>query len=182
MSVEIVGWNPPIALSIPNGQYNTLKEPRIGVMLHFDASGSDASALAWFRDPRCKVSYNVLALDDGSWGQVAPDDKRAWHAGVCRPSDARLTYADANSAFYGLAATTNTVFQVTAPQLLTIAWKTAQWFKKHGWNPLTESWRIVGHETEAHPRGRKLDPSGGDLKNPILSVEAVRFLVPLMRV
>jgi hypothetical protein len=36
---------------------------------------------------------------------------------------------------------------------------------------------VVGHRTEAWPRGRKSDPEGSDLKNPILAVEDIRQLL-----
>lgn len=171
-------WAPCLAKEIPNGQYNSrLRDDRIGVLLHFDASVSDAGAVAWFGDPRCKVSYQLLVLDDGSYVRIAPDTARAWHAGRCRPSSEKLDYTDANSAFYGLAVATNDRVDVTPLQMLTTAWLTRRYFEAHGW-PLTELWRIVGHETEAWPRGRKNDPSGGLGSNPILSVDDIRQLVP----
>src|SRR5262245_2136016 len=73
--------------------FNELKEPRRGVMLHYDDSSSDAGAVAWFTDPECQVSYNYLVLDDGSYVPIVPEGKRAWHAGVCKTSNsARLPY------------------------------------------------------------------------------------------
>lgn len=180
-----IHWSPAVEAEIPNGQYGAqLREERIGVMLHFDGSGTDSGALAWFRDPRCKVSYQKLVLDDGRYGIIAPDTARAWHAGVCRPSSERLSYRDANSAFYGVAAATNDRVEVTALQMLTIAWLCRQYFELHGW-PLSETWRIVGHDTEAWPRGRKSDPRGGadhHRLNPILAIENVRQLLPIFEV
>lgn len=174
-------WEAERVGRIPNGQYNTeLREPRIGVMIHFDASRNDDAALEWFRDPRCKVSYNYLVLDDGSYGEIAPMAARAWHAGLCRSSDPdRLPYRDANSAFVGIAAATDKQVGVTALQLLTIAFLTRVVFATYHWSP-RETWRIVGHETEAWERGRKTDPTGDLERHPILSVEDVRALVPLM--
>ena len=93
-------WSPTLVDKILNGQYNALREKRKGCMIHYDGSGSDLGAVQWFADPRCKVSYNLLGLDDGSYVRIAPDHARAWHAGRCRPSDPdRLHYGDANSAF-----------------------------------------------------------------------------------
>lgn len=174
--IATVSWAPSQVREIKNGQYNDLREPRIGVMLHFDASGTDAGAMAWFSDPTCKVSYHYLVLDDGGYVSVAPLNKRAWHAGVCQPSDSRLAYHDANSAFYGIAAATNDKVDVTPIQLLTIAWLTRRLFEKEGW-PVSETWRITGHRQEASPRGRKSDPEGADLKNPIYSPDDVRQLL-----
>lgn len=162
-----------------HGRYGrVLRGPRMGVMLHYDGSTSDAGGLAWFADPTCQVSYQIVVADDGRWAQIAPDEARAWHAGVCRTSDAkRLPYVDANSAFYGIAALTNEANQVTAAQMLTIAWLTWRYFVRHGW-ALSETWRIVGHDTEAWPRGRKTDPTGPLPRNPVLALSDVRYLVP----
>lgn len=181
MHGEIV-WRPPQVRDVPNGQYNAdLREPRVGVMLHYDASASDRGALAWFADPRCKVSYHFLVLDDGSWATIAPWDARAWHAGVCRPSQDELRYQDANSAFLGIAAATDDRRQVTVTQMLTVAWLAWVYgFRQHEWD-ITETWRIVGHDTECWPRGRKIDPTGRDSDNPILSVEDIRALLGTMR-
>lgn len=165
-----------------DGQYSsTLREKRLGVMIHFDGSVSDAGARSWFADPRCAVSYQDLVLDDGTVVQIAPTSARAWHAGACRSSDPeRLPYRDANSAFYGIAAATDDRYQVTALQMLAIAYRTRWYFAAEGWDP-RETWRIVGHDTEAWPRGRKFDPTGPDPRNPILAIEDIRRLVPLVR-
>lgn len=169
-------WAPSLVREIPNGQYGDLREPRVGVMLHYDASQSDAGAVAWFADPRCRVSYHYLVLDDGGFVSIAPPDRRAWHAGVCKPSSDRLQYRDANSAFYGIAAATTDGVDVTPLQLLTIAWLTRRLFEREGW-PVTDLWRIVGHRTEAWKRGRKSDPEGGDLANPVYSPADIRQLL-----
>lgn len=173
-------WAPELVRTVDNEQYNAaLRDVRIGVMLHFDASGNDESAVDWFADPRCKVSYNKLVLDNGDYVVIAPDTARAWHAGKCRPSSPRLRYSDANSAFYGISIASNEKVECTALQMLTAAALTREYFEKHQW-PLTDTWRIVGHDTEAWPRGRKSDPTGPFKLNPILSVENIRALVPLI--
>jgi len=181
-------WNPQCVRTIPNAQYYTapLGERRLGVMLHYDASGNDAGAVAWFADPRCQVSYNWLALDDGSYVEIAPRDAGAWHAGICKSSDpARLPYRSANRAFYAISAATDDRVDVTPIQLLTIAWLTRRCYSWESW-PLEDTWRIVGHSTEAvypagHPkagqRGRKSDPEGGSPANPIYSPDDVRQLI-----
>ncbi|MBV9879050.1 MAG: N-acetylmuramoyl-L-alanine amidase [Gemmatirosa sp.] len=170
--------------------FNALKEARRGVMLHYDDSSSDAGAVAWFTDPECKVSYNYLVLDDGAYVPIVPDGKRAWHAGVCKTSDpARLPYADANSAFVGIAVATNDKTPATPAQIETVVWLTRREFERNGW-PLTDGWRIVGHDSEAiwpsdadtpvnlrGKRGRKIDPRGPDATRPILSTATVRARV-----
>ncbi len=173
--IATIRWAPSQVREVPNRKWGTPREPRIGVMLHYDASVSDAGAVNWFSHPDCRVSYQLLVLDDGSFVRIAPDDARAWHAGRCRPSDSRLTYRDANSAFYGIAAATNDKVDVTPLQTATIAFLTRRYFDRHGW-PLTDVWRITGHRNEAGFRG-KSDPEGGDLNNPILAIEDVRQLL-----
>lgn len=157
------------------GNYNALSEPRLGVMLHYDGSTSDAGAQQWLlHDPRCKVSYNWLVLDMGGVVPIAPAGARAWHAGVCRPSSPKLAYRDANSAFYGLslAATAGDVATEAAKQA--IARHVLTLYRHHGWDPILDGWRIVGHASEAWPRGRKIDPEGPDPSLPVLDVQDVR--------
>jgi len=172
-------WTPKRLDDIPTSSFNrVIREERIGVMLHFDASTTDKGAMSWFAHPDCRMSYNFLALDDGSFCMIAPQRSRAWHAGRCRPSSDLLPYKDANSAFAGIAVATNQHHSTHYIQALTVAWLV--WWEYQTWNwPINETWRIVGHESEAWPRGRKIDPTGTDRKRPILSVEGIRNLVPL---
>ena len=190
-SVARIEWTPKLVREIPNGQYSKIREERVGVMLHYTGGASDEGDLSWFGHPDCRVSYHYLVLDNGDYATVAPEGKRAWHAGYCRTSDPqRLPYRDANSAFIGISAATSGSVDVTPEQMLTIAWLTRGVFKRFGW-PVEEVWRIVTHSSEAvfgpgHPkegqRGRKTDPEGGDPKNPILSVRDIRSLLPLVDV
>lgn len=153
-----------------------LFEPRMGVCLHFDGSANDRGSVAWLRDPKCEVSYNLIVLDNGTVERIAPDDKRAYHAGECKSSDPRLPYKDANSAFYGLAIAATDGDTCTPLQFSSVVRMCAGYFLKHGWKA-NETWRIVGHETEAWPRGRKHDPTGSDATKPVLDVSAVRSAV-----
>lgn len=145
-------------------------EPRIGCLLHFDASQNDKGAVAWFTDPRCEVSYQFLVTDDGIAHRIAPDDARAYHAGVCRPSKDVPRYKDANSAFYGIAIAATDGDVCTPEQFRTVVRLCVQYFHKHQWGA-KDVQRITGHSAEAWPRGRKHDPEG---TNGVLSVEAVR--------
>lgn len=141
-----------------DGPWNRLREPRLGVMLHWDGSFSDRGALLWLlSDPRCRVSYNWLVLDDGTVRDIAPPRARAWHAGDCRTSDpARLPYRDANSAFYSIAAAAKPGDTITPKQFRAIADLTRACFDAERW-PLTDTWRVTDHSREAWPRGRKHD-------------------------
>jgi N-acetyl-anhydromuramyl-L-alanine amidase AmpD len=139
--------------------WNRLRESRVGIMLHFDASASDAGAVEWLlRNPDCKVSYNRLVLDDGTEVVIAPDNARAWHAGACRPSAKVPPYTDANSAFYGLAFTARAGDIITDKQRITAVAIAAMWMKRHGWTDVER--HITDHAAEAWPRGRKTDIGG----------------------
>ena len=155
-----------------------LDEPRKGVMLHYDDSGSDTGGVEWLtHDPRCHVSYNFLVLDRGDVVEIAPPACRAWHAGVCRPSDpAHLAYRDANSAFYGVAVAAKAGDEVTVQQLGAVVELCQRLARLHGWDLAAEPWRLTGHDLEAWPRGRKIDPTGPDPAHPVLDLAHVRRL------
>lgn len=154
--------------------HGPLTDTRMGVMLHYDASRSDTGAVAWLtKDPTCRVSYHWLVTDDGTAHVIAPHGRRAWHAGVCRPSDPRLAYKDANSAFYGIAISATDGDTATPAQVATVVRLVRECFARQRW-PLTETWRVVGHSSEAWPRGRKHDPEGSRASAQVLSVPLVR--------
>ena len=146
------------------------KAKRIGICLHYDGSASDAGGIGWLKSPKSQISYNFAVQDDGTVVPIAPENVRAYHAGVCRPSVPELVYTDANSAFYGIALTATSVDTVTQAAYDALVALCQRLFAKHGW---TEPWRITGHSAEAWPRGRKADPEGQG-KTPVLSVPAVR--------
>lgn len=150
-------------------------EMRQGIALHYDASSTDAGAVSWFKDPRCRVSYNYLVLDDGSYVEIAPVSGGAWHVGRSRPS-ARFDYRSGNRALWGIAVSTNDRVDATLWQHLTVAHLCRVLFAVAGWDT-DEVWRITTHAAEAAPRGRKVDPIGNDPDNPILNVDDVRRLV-----
>lgn len=152
---------------------------RQGVMLHYDDSSRDEWALEWFNDPRCKNGYTWVVLDDGRVVQLANPTKRTPHAGSCRTPNA-------NSAFYGIAATTNGVVPATPAQVEAIV----------GLCAAIGLPRIVGHDEEAiwtpadtrragmndergrllwGKGGRKVDPTGVRRDGvPIIDVDEVR--------
>lgn len=172
-----------IITSPVNKSWNqTLRQPRVGILLHYDDSSSDTGALGWLtKDPRCGVSYNVLVEDDGIAYQIAPLTARAWHAGVCYPSDPAHPYVDANSAFYGVAVSARDGEVVTPLQMLGVVRICRELAARHNWDLAMEPWRITGHDREAATlvngiwkRGRKIDPTGSNKDRPVLSVEAVR--------
>jgi len=161
------------------GNWNNPTGPRLGLMLHYTA-GNFAGSVAWCKDPASKVSYQAIVSQKGEVALIAPWTARAWHAGRCKSSDPRLPYTDGNSAFEGIALAANPAANpgetVTPEAFAEIVRLCKERFAAHGW-PLTETWRIVGHNTECEPRGRKQDPEGPDAAHPVLSVAAVRVAV-----
>ena len=157
-----------------------LASHRRGIMLHYDDSSSDTSALEWFGDPRCTNGYTWLVLDDGRVIELADPGMRTPHAGPC------LT-PNANSCYYGVAAATNGTVLPTAKQLGSITRLCVAVSRHHQWlNP-----DIVGHDDQAiwtaayTPRralwgttGRKVDPTGQRKDgHKIIDVTAVKALV-----
>ncbi|MDP2031403.1 MAG: N-acetylmuramoyl-L-alanine amidase [Thiobacillus sp.] len=51
------------------------------LVLHYTAGSSAASTVAWFRDPRSRVSAHLIIGRDGSVTQLVPFNRAAWHAG-----------------------------------------------------------------------------------------------------
>jgi N-acetylmuramoyl-L-alanine amidase len=158
-----------------------LLEARMGVMLHYDQSASDASGLGWLlRSPKAKVSYNRYVTRSGVLVQIAPDDRPAWHSGNCRPSDPRRKYSHGNSAFYGVCAALHDEGlgghreHASAEQLDLVVASCVEYFRAHGWAARDVEWRITGHADEAWPRGRRRDPYGFDPAAPVLCMETVR--------
>ena len=167
-----------------------LRASRSGIMLHYDDSSSDVSALEWFADPRCTNGYTWLVLDDGRVVELADPGLRTPHAGPC-------LIPRANSCFYGIAAATNGLELATAEQLASIAGLCAALFRFHGWPATTIGEvraRIVGHDEQAvwtaaytsrrelwGRTGRKVDPTGQrgdgrkviDVQEMIVQVQAL---------
>ena len=139
------------------GPWGELTQVRQGVMIHYTA-GTDLSGLQWLMfDPRCKVSYNWLVLDDGTVVSVAPKEARAYHAGACRKSDFAFPYTDANSAFYGIAIAADSGGLATFKQWAMVTDLVAGLFREHQWPIEHLPFRLTDHASEAWPRGRKLD-------------------------
>lgn len=168
---------------------DTLREERVGICLHYDASATDESSIQWLASAGVKVSYNFVVADSGNTIPFAPELARAWHAGVCRSSDPRLPYKDANSALYGISISATAGDVATLAQKRSVAALCRTLFLKHGW-PITEVWRIVSHRTESWPRGvhpngepwwRKNDPEGPDLAHPVMNTNEIRGMVAAMQ-
>jgi N-acetyl-anhydromuramyl-L-alanine amidase AmpD len=158
---------------------------REGVMIHFDDSTEDKWAIAWFRDPACKVSYNRLYLDNGDVASICSMTRRAYHAGLCLGGNA-------NSRYYGLSAATDARHPVTQKQFESMVKDATLLFRYHGWRKEDVTSRIVGHDEKAifgpentsnkklwGKLGRKIDPTGLDKTHPIINIQGFRAAVAL---
>lgn len=177
----------PILILRSSNCYKTRSAPRFGVMWHYDDSSSDEGSWRWFTDPACKVSYNRLYQDDADVVSVADDDWAAWHAGAC-------LHPNANSSFYGLAASTNGQTPATKVQLGAMIEDTVRLFRKEGWSAHEVQRRLVGHDEQAiftkqnTPRrpelwgklGRKPDPTGKRRDGvKIIDMDSARIVVAM---
>lgn len=189
----------PVVDQVNSPNAGKLSQPREGVMIHFDDSADDRSAVQWFRDPECGVSYNRLYLDNGDVVEVVKPELRAYHAGVskldslCRTTLVLqgITFGSGNSAFYGLSAATNATVPATQKQFEAMCEDVLRIFRFHGWSADSVDHRIVGHEQYAvyNPRdnpgqrhlwgqlGRKIDPTGYHADHPIVSLAGMRSVV-----
>ena len=52
------------------------------IVIHYTATGSLESTIAWFQNSATKVSAHYVIGLDGRIVRMVPDDKRAYHAGV----------------------------------------------------------------------------------------------------
>lgn len=162
----------------------TPREPRVGIMLHYDQSATDAGGLEWLlRDARAGVSYHEVYTRSGIAVPVAPWEAAAWHAGGCRRSAAVPAYSHGNSAWYGLAVMAHDEGvrspreHATERQLGLLVERCCWIFRRHRWKISETRWRITGHADEAWPRGRRSDPYGPDPAAPVLSVADVQWRV-----
>jgi hypothetical protein len=170
---------------------------RRGVMIHFDDSSSDKGALAWFRDPDFKLSYNRAYRDDGTRIRITPSiHDTAWHAGVCLVEAGLpvgtvgngFRYGGANTGYFGLAITAGAHEHITLEQLDALTTDIAIIFRAAGWSPDDVDDRIVGHDSRAifNPRdnpkepslwgklGRKIDPTGFNANDPVIDMGQLR--------
>lgn len=68
------------------------------LVLHYTGMPTAESALALLCDPAAEVSAHYFVWENGEIAQLAPEDKRAWHAGVGEWGGCR----DINSASIGI--------------------------------------------------------------------------------
>lgn len=69
-----------IEASSPN--FDARRKPPDMVVIHYTGMESGEAALARLRDPAAQVSAHYLIEEDGRVFRLAPEERRAWHAGV----------------------------------------------------------------------------------------------------
>jgi N-acetylmuramoyl-L-alanine amidase len=66
----------------PSPNFDQRRGPPDMVVLHYTGMRTGAEALERLCDPESKVSAHYLIEEDGRVFQLAPEERRAWHAGV----------------------------------------------------------------------------------------------------
>lgn len=123
------------------------------IILHADASGSEAGTISWIQSPTSKVSYHYLIGRKGEVWQFVADDRRAWHAGVssfegkpdCNAYSIGVSFSNLCD---GREPYTPVALQVGVDLC-------AELIARH---PAITVARIATHEAIALPPGRKHDP------------------------
>ena len=129
--------------------------PRL-IVIHCAGTNSDGSALNWLTQKSSKVSAHLLISKAGQVWQLAPFNRRTWHAGKSYYSGKgtgtqNFTTSDVNSHSIGieLIGTGDNYpnAQINALVDIVTALKAAY--------PIID---VVGHDFVAVPAGRKVDP------------------------
>ncbi len=124
------------------------------IVLHADASPSEAGTLTWLADARSGVSYHVLVGRQGAVYRCVPDDRAAWHAGqsewrgetLVNQISLGLAFAHANDGVEPYSAEARDAARVVC----------AAWCRQYGLGVDA----ITTHALVARPVGRKNDPRG----------------------
>ena len=68
-------------IEAPSPNFDERKVPPDIVLLHYTGMRTGQEALERLRDPAAKVSSHYLVEEDGRVFRLAPEERRAWHAG-----------------------------------------------------------------------------------------------------
>jgi len=133
----------------PNLSAGTIS-PRL-IVIHYTGTNSDGSALNWLTQKGSGVSAHLLISKAGQVWQLAPFNRRAWHAGKSYYSGKGFTTSDVNSHSIGIELTGigDSFPNAQINALVNIV------------DALRAIYRIidvVGHDFVAVPAGRKVDP------------------------
>ena len=66
---------------IPSPNFSNRAKSISLIVMHFTAGSNLNGAVAWFSNPKSKVSAHYIIGRDGRVVQMVKDDKKAWHAG-----------------------------------------------------------------------------------------------------
>jgi N-acetylmuramoyl-L-alanine amidase len=69
-------------IDAPSPNLDARLEPPNMIILHYTGMPTGAEALARLRDPAAEVSAHYMIEEDGRVFALAPEERRAWHAGV----------------------------------------------------------------------------------------------------
>jgi len=69
-------------IAAPSPNFNARTAPPDMIVLHYTGMPTGEAALARLCDPEAKVSAHYLVEEDGRIFALAPEERRAWHAGV----------------------------------------------------------------------------------------------------
>src|SRR5579864_2483581 len=69
-------------IDAPSPNQDARLKPPDMIILHYTGMPTGEAALARLRDPAAQVSAHYLIEEDGRIFRLAPEERRAWHAGV----------------------------------------------------------------------------------------------------
>jgi N-acetylmuramoyl-L-alanine amidase len=69
-------------IEAPSPNIDERVAPPSVLVLHYTGMKTGEEALAWLRNPESRVSCHYLVEEDGRVFRLAPEERRAWHAGV----------------------------------------------------------------------------------------------------
>ena len=136
---------------IESPNHSKRPEPPRVIVLHATGPGTTRNVLEWMRLPQSKVSYHGLIASDGTYYQVVPDDRAAWHAGVSEWNGVK----NINGISLGLAfVNPNNGVTPLTPQQIAIAKGVIQYWRQQ----YATIEAVTTHAAVALPKGRKSDP------------------------
>lgn len=140
-----------MSLSHPSPNQNDRRGQEVQlIVLHADASPSEAGTLSWLQSSESKVSYHALIGRNGRVYTCVPYGRRAWHAGKA----VWKGHKDVNGISIGLcfANKHDGVEALTKAQTLAMQMLIDAIRNEYGQIPVTT------HAAVATPAGRKTDP------------------------
>ena len=123
--------------------------PRL-IVLHATGPGSLRGILEYLCDAKSKVSYHGLIASDGTYYNLVPTDRTAWHAGVSEWNGVQ----NVNGISLGLAfVNPNDGVIPLTPQQIAVGKGVIQY-----WRQQYAIEAVTTHAAVALPKGRKSDP------------------------